>query len=342
MARPMRIWMPTVRSGSGADIFAVRLADGLRRAGHDPVLEWVDLCYEVAPWLLKRLPMPSGTDIIHAGSIQGFALKREGVPLVVTEHQYLRHPAFLPYSRGLRRAYQRLLIHRYMARSYAVADALVAVSHHCAVAMRADLNRDIEVIHNWVDLNAFTPRLSESPHAPFRLLFVGNPSPWKGADVLAPLARMLGDDFSLNVMGGLRKVYAADALAPTNFHVMASRPSVDMPKAYAEVDAVLVVSRYESFGYVALEAMASGLPVLGFDNTGAREVCANGESALLGPTDDIELLATNCRRLAADSVLWERLGSAGRRRAELQFGETLAIEQYVDVYRRVQGRERAS
>jgi glycosyltransferase involved in cell wall biosynthesis len=339
MARSMRIWMPTVRSGSGADVFAVRLAEGLRRAGHDPVLEWVDLRYEVAPWLLRRLPMPPGTDVIHAGSIQGFALKREGVPLVVTEHQYLRHPAFLPYSRGLRRAYQRLLIHRYMARSYAVADALVAVSNHCAVAMRTDLDRRVEVIHNWVDVDAFTARLAPRPHAPFRLLFVGNPSPWKGVDVLAPLARALGDEFVLRVMGGIRKGYAGDATTPGNLQVMVSRPSADMPKAYAEADAVLVVSRYESFGYVALEAMASGLPVVGFDNTGTSEVCVNGETALLGATNDIKLLASNCRRLAADGALWDKLGNAGRRRAELQFGEILAVERYLDVYRRLQGRE---
>ena len=338
MTRPMRIWMPTVRSRSGADIFAERLAKGLRRAGHDPVLEWVDLRYEVAPWLLRRMSMPPGTDIIHAGSIQGFALKRKGVPLVVTEHQYLRHPAFLPYSRGLRRAYQRLLIHGYMARSYSVADALVAVSDHCAVAMRTDLGRPVEVIHNWVDVDSFKARVAQRPHEPFRLLFVGNPSPWKGVDVLAPLARDLGDAFVLQVMGGIRKGYAVDASAPGNLHVMESRPSNDMPKAYAEADAALVVSRYESFGYVALEAMASGLPVVGFDNTGTSEVCVNGETALLGITDDLQQLAANCRRLATDGTLWGRLGHAGRRRAELQFNEDQAIEGYLDVYRRVRGR----
>ena len=204
---PLRIWMPTIRSGSGADIFTMRLADGLRQAGHDPIVQWLDLRYEIAPSRLKALPMPAGTNVIHTGCIPGFALRREGVPLVVTEHQYLRHPAFLPYSRGLRRLYQRLLIHRYMARTYALADRIVAVSEHCAAAMRDDLHRSIDVIHNWIDPEVFRPATSPRREGPFRLLFVGNPSPWKGSDILAPLARRLGPDFTIDAMGGLRRDY---------------------------------------------------------------------------------------------------------------------------------------
>jgi glycosyltransferase involved in cell wall biosynthesis len=339
----MRVWMPTVRSGSGADIFAVRLADGLRRAGHDPLLEWVDLRYEVAPWLLRRLRMPPGTDVIHAGSIQGFALKREGVPLVVTEHQYLRHPSFLPYSRGARWLYQRLLIHRYMALTYASADRLIAVSQHCAAAMRNDMHRDIDVVHNWVDTDVFAPRpRGKRREAAFRLLFVGNPSPWKAADVLAPVARALGADFEVQAMGGLRKGFAPDSgPMPANLRVLDSRPSSGMPDVFASADAALVVSRYESFGYVALEAMASGLPVVGFDNTGTSEVCVNGETALLGPTDDLETLVMNCRRLVSQPGLAEKLGRAGRDRATSQFAERDAIVRYIDIYQEAIERQKA-
>jgi glycosyltransferase involved in cell wall biosynthesis len=333
MGRPLRIWMPTIRSGSGADIFTERLADGLRCAGHEPIVQWLDLRYEIAPWLLKKLDMPAGTDIIHTGCIPGFALRRKGVPLVVTEHQYLRNPAFLPYSTGLRRLYQRMLIHRYMARTYALADRIVAVSHHCADAMRRDLHRSIDVIHNWVDLDAFSPISIARNEHPFRLLFVGNPSPWKGSDILVPLARRLGADFTIEAMGGIRKAFVADAFAPSNLQAAPSRVTGDMPGAYAAADAVLVVSRYESFGYVALEAMASGRPVVGFNAPGTSEVCINDSTALLVPVDDVDALARACRRLAGDRALAARLGAAGRERAATAFAERDAIERYVSVYK---------
>lgn len=329
----LRIWMPTIRSGSGADIFAVRLADGLRRAGHEPLLQWLDLRYEIAPWRLKTLSMPEDVNVIHTGCIPGFALRREGIPLVVTEHQYLRHPAFLPYSKGLRRLYQRLLIHRYMARTYALADRIVAVSHHCADAMRDDLHRPIDVIHNWIDPDAFSVAAAPPREGPFRLLFIGNPSPWKGSDILAPLARRLGSQFTIDAMGGLRKTFVTEASGPLNLRAMPSRATGDMPGAYAAADAVLVMSRYESFGYVALEAMASGRPVAGFDAPGTNEVCVNETTALLVPIDDVDALADACRRLAADDMLAARLARAARARAVTNFAEGDAIASYVRVYR---------
>jgi glycosyltransferase involved in cell wall biosynthesis len=331
----LRIWMPTIRSGSGADVFAMRLAEGLRRAGHEPIVQWLELRYEIAPWRLKALPMPEGTDIIHTGCIPGFALRREGIPLVVTEHQYLRHPAFRPYSTGLRRLYQGMLIHRYMARTYAAANRIVAVSHHCAEAMRGDLHRPIDVIHNWVDPDAFSPVALSRSGGPFRLLFVGNPSPWKGSDILAPLARRLGDGFTIEAMGGLRRSFTMNASAPSNLRASPSRDSDAMPDAYREVDAVLVVSRYESFGYVALEAMACGRAVVGFDAPGTNEVCINESTALLVPIDDLDGLAEACRRLAGDRALSARLGCAGRKRAVTAFAERDATARYVRVYEEV-------
>jgi glycosyltransferase involved in cell wall biosynthesis len=330
--KPLRIWLPTVRSGSGSEVFAIRLAEGLRRAGHDVIEQWLDTRYEVFPWLARRLPIPPGTEIIHSGSIQGFALAGRGLPVVVTEHQYVSHPAFQPYNTGVRGLYKRWLIERYCHWTYAAATRIIAVSNHCADAMASDLGSRPEVIYNWVDVAPFdspdVPRVAP----PFRLLFVGNPSPWKGSDLLAPLARALGPAFDIGVIGGLRGKFSEGDDAPANLRVLPSRPPEAMPGAYHGADAVLVLSRYDSFGYVALEAMASAKPVIGFENTGAAEVCVNGETALLSPTDDLEALVASCLRLAGDAALATRLGQAGRARAEAVFAEADAVAKYVDVY----------
>lgn len=334
--RSLKIWLPAVRAGSGSDVFVQRLAAGLRRAGHDPVVQWFPHRYELTPWHLATVPAPEGTDLIHAGSWQAFAFKRAGWPLVVTEHHYVEHPAFAPYRSVAQAIYHRLFIGQCLRRSYHCADAIVAVSQHTAQAMTASLGRPVDFIYNWIDTERYSATssqvLREEGDRRFRLLFVGNPSRRKGSDILPKLAVLLGKTFEIRCLGGLRRDFHSQH-TPANLVALERVAPDDMPAAYGQVDAVLVPARYEAFGYVALEAMACGLPVVGFDSTGTREICVNGETALLSPVDDLDALAGNCRRLANDPGLARRLGAAGRRRAVELFSERAAIERYLDCYR---------
>jgi glycosyltransferase involved in cell wall biosynthesis len=282
---------------------------------------------------LRSIPAPARVDIIHAGSWQGFAFRRNGIPLVVTEHQYIRHPQFLPQRGKLQTLYHDFFVQQCVARSYSAADAIVTVSEHAARAMRADLTQPVRMIHNWVDTERFIPRAGRArgDGQPFRLLFVGNPSRWKGADVLVPLAQKLGSGFEIVALGGLRRSFEGDAL-PSNMRLLAPVQARDMPAVYQSADAVLVPTRYEAFGYVAVEAMACGLPVLGFDSTGTAEVCVHDETALLAPVDDVERLAGYAHQLAGDAALRHRLGEAGRKRAVALFSERKAIAAYLALY----------
>ncbi|HEX7816104.1 glycosyltransferase family 4 protein [Dyella sp.] len=336
MMRGLKVWLPALRAGSGIDVFAMRLAEGLRKAGHQPVLQWFEHAYEWKPWLLRGVSAPPGTDLVHAASWQGFAFKRPGLPLVVTEHQYIRHPRFLPHRRPLQTIYHRLFVDLCIERSYRAADALVAVSEHTAQAIRHDVRQPVDMIHNWVDTETFSPGppRRRDPSAPLRLLFVGNPSRWKGADVLADLAKRLGPGFEIHCLEGLRKSFDTRDW-PANMHVLARKTPDGMAAIYRSMDVALVPTRYEAFGYVAVEAMACGLPVVGFDSTGTAEVCVHGSTALLAPMDDVATLADHARQLAADPALAERLGQAGRRRAVEYFGEARAVAAYEMLYRRV-------
>jgi len=189
-----------------------------------------------------------------------------------------------------------------------------------------------------VDLNQFTPgrQLSAfgSPSRRFRLLFVGNPSLRKGADLLPALAEELGNGFEIACLGGLRSVHGGVKKA-ANLSLLPSVPSGEMPAVYQAADAVLIPTRYEAFGYVALEAMACGVPVIGFEAAGTAEVCVNGETALLAPLNDVSQLAEYARRLQSDAQLRARLGAAARKRAECCFSPKAAIDSYLDIYRRV-------
>jgi len=78
----------------------------------------------------------------------------------------------------------------------------------------------------------------------------------------------------------------------------------------AGFDAALLSTRREGLPRVAVEAMALGLPVIGSDVAGVRDVVSDERNGLLVPAGDADAMAGAIGRLAADAALRERLGSA--------------------------------
>ena len=85
-----------------------------------------------------------------------------------------------------------------------------------------------------------------------------------------------------------------------------------MPALYARHDVLVWPAIREAFGFVFLEAQASGLAVVGGDTFGVPEVVADGKSGLLSPEGDTTAFAANIRRLIDDPGLVARLASGAR------------------------------
>ncbi len=89
-------------------------------------------------------------------------------------------------------------------------------------------------------------------------------------------------------------------------------PQEELPLYYAAADVCAVPSRYESFGMVALEAMASGRPVVGFASRGLQQTVRHGRSGLLVPPGDVNGLAAALGHVLSDDALARRMGIAAR------------------------------
>lgn len=105
-----------------------------------------------------------------------------------------------------------------------------------------------------------------------------------------------------------------------------------LPTYYAAADVCVVPSHYEPFGLVAIEAMASGTPVVGSDVGGLQFTVIPEETGLLAPVQDV--LAFSC---AIDRILnnpeWrDKLGKAGRERVELKFSWVGVAKQLSELY----------
>jgi glycosyltransferase involved in cell wall biosynthesis len=159
----------------------------------------------------------------------------------------------------------------------------------------------------------------QRPHYPFRVGFIGSKNPIKGLQCLVRVARSLQDEAVEWHLYGIdldkhRTPYVEMSLAEIGEAGLDGRIKwwgkvKDLMPAYSSVDALLVPSRLESFSRVAVEGMASGLPVIAARVGAIPEVVGDNVSGRLFDVDRPEEAAEHVRDLVGDPEVWSRLSS---------------------------------
>lgn len=198
-------------------------------------------------------------------------------------------------------------------------DRFVAVSGWLADELRARRpGAVVEAIPNGVEGIAY----EAGEAAPEHLLYVGRLelAP-KGLDLLlgaySKVRDVLGDRVPpLVIVGDGPDRRAVERLAARHrlSGLVDLRGRVEGPEKYrlmSAAHAVLMPTRYETFGLVAVESLAAGAPVVAFDVGPLREVA--GDGARLVPPGDIDAFARETLRLVRDRGLRERARASGRR-----------------------------
>lgn len=132
-------------------------------------------------------------------------------------------------------------------------------------------------------------------------------------------------------VGELREFIEAQGLRD-RFHLTA--PRVDIPEIMSGLDIHVTPSRWEeTFGRVALEAMAGGALSIVSDRGGLPEVVQHGRSGLVFEGENVDALAQLLDQAIDDRDMRERLGRAGRQRAREVFGCKQHLQQIEGIYR---------
>jgi glycosyltransferase involved in cell wall biosynthesis len=97
-------------------------------------------------------------------------------------------------------------------------------------------------------------------------------------------------------------------------------------------DLFLLPSQSESFGLSALEALASGVPVVGTNAGGLPEVVRDGESGALCSVGDVEGMAEVARTILRDRDRWDAMSAYAARDARARFALDDVVEQYESFY----------
>lgn len=111
-------------------------------------------------------------------------------------------------------------------------------------------------------------------------------------------------------------------------------PQEKLPAFYAASDVCAVPSRYESFGMVALEALSSGRPVVGFESRGLEQTVRHGRTGMLVPAGDVEGLAGALASVLSDRGLSHRMGMAARESVK-KFTWDRVADESVNLYGRL-------
>ncbi len=106
-------------------------------------------------------------------------------------------------------------------------------------------------------------------------------------------------------------------------------------------DLFLLPSSNESFGLVALEAMASGVPVIATHAGGLPEVVEDGVTGFLAPVGGVEEMADAGASILADGRRWRAMSAAARQTAVERYSVNAIIPQYERYYERILAGERA-
>lgn len=223
------------------------------------------------------------------------------------------------------------------------ADAGIAGTADAAAVWRAKgFAGPLHVIPQFgVDPDLFRPATGPRPARPFTIGYCGRLVPEKGVDLLIEAAaRLAPRDWRLRIIGGGPQRADLEALArrlsvADRVTFIDQVPSTAMPDHYRALDALALPSLTrpnwkEQFGRVLVEAMASGVPVVGSDSGAIPGVI--DAAGLVVPEGDIEALAAALAGLADDPARRDRLAAAGRARALDHFTHAAVALATVAVY----------
>jgi glycosyltransferase involved in cell wall biosynthesis len=327
------VWFPTIRAGTGTDIFTIRLATAFKKRGIQTHITWLPHHAEYLPWTVPVPEPPAWATVAHVNSwLPGRFIPRR-LPLVVTVHSCVHDTALSPYKNPAQKLYHRIWIQRCEANAIQLAEVVTAVSHYTQKQAENYFSRhDIISIHNWVDTNIFSPGEMKHTHSPFRLLFAGNLNKRKGMDLLEKIMKKLGSDFRLDITCSQDDLNKLISSAVNITALGRINSQAEMAQLYRNTDALLFPTRLEGLALVALEAQACGRPVIATKSSSLPETLIDGKTGLLCGQDDVEAFAEAAQTLRTNAKRWSSMCEAARRHAVENFNEDKAVNSYLRIY----------
>jgi glycosyltransferase involved in cell wall biosynthesis len=290
-------------------------------------------------------------DVVHDNQSLGTGLHRiaaSGLPVVATVHHPITRDRVLDLA--VAKWWRKPLVHRWygfaemqkkVARS--IPD-LLTVSTTSATDIAADFGvspDQLHVVPLGVDTDVFAP--TEHPRVPGRIIAIASADvPLKGvANLLQAVAKLRTErDVELQLVarleanGPTEKLIAELGISDI-VHISSGVSDAELASLLASAEIACIPSLYEGFSLPAVEAMASGTPIVASRAGALPEVLGpEGTCAVLVAPGNVEELTKSLGELLDSPAALHRMGVAGRRRAVEVYSWESVAAQTVTVYRR--------
>lgn len=286
--------------------------------------------------LYKEITKREGKiDIIHAqsslwgGISASYVAKKYNIPLVITEHSSVERGVYVKKS-----YYKRII------ESYKSSNKVIAVGNGLKKEIEKLSGRNyIEVIGNLVDLSLFDIRDIKRESNEFIFFSVAFLEGEKGFDTLIKAfaekyknknAKLVvgGDGSQMEWLKGIAK--SENVEDQVVFTGALSREEV--ANWMNKCNAFVLPSRYETFGVVYIEALASGKPVIGTFNGGAEDIVTK-EVGILVEIDNVKALSEAMEYIEQNHKKYEP--RALRKYCTEKFSANVIINKIINVYKEI-------
>lgn len=278
--------------------------------------------------------------LIHTTPDHGCLFSRRGIPLVVTVHHLVLDDFMKPYSSLIQRIHYKTDLLFFTRRTIQQADAVTAVSRYTAGMVKnlIGYKGNVRVIYNGIDTQRFVPVKRETGST-IRVLFSGNLSLRKGANLLPDIAERLPAGIDIVYTRGLRGGMSLPA--SNNLKSLGNIAFESMPGIYQSADILLFPTVREGFGLAAAEAMACGLPVVATDCSSLPELIDEAKGGFLCPLGDVDSFVEKIQLLAENPGLRREMGAYNRAKVEQQFTLEQMVSQYQALFEELLSGEHA-
>jgi glycosyltransferase involved in cell wall biosynthesis len=204
-------------------------------------------------------------------------------------------------------------------------------------------DKSIEITPFGVDLNVFKKieNVTEN-HEEIIIGTVKTLAPKYGIDILIKSFKIVLDNnpdknISLQIIGegedkDKLKSLASELRIKSNVNFLGKIENNLLYKYYNRFSVSVSVSNSESFGVVAVEAMACECPVIVSDADGFTEVVVNNETGFIVPKRNVEATAAAIQKFIDDNTLRNKMGKKGRERVERLYNWENNVNQMIDIY----------
>lgn len=315
--------------------------------------------YEVIsfPWAafdIIKNPLIEQSDIIHLHWVGNFLdynsfFKRISKPVIWTLHDMNPFSGLFHYTKDLEK--NRLIFEKMNSKALEIKFQAIKQCKQLTVVVLSNWmlgevkkskilgNRDIHHIPNGIDLTKFKPHDKMSIRRSLKLpldkkliLFVADnaDNERKGMRYLIDAVNNLKSDAVLCVLGELSNKQLPQQI----LHLGFIHDQEKLSEIYSAMDLFIIPSIEDNQPNTVVEAMSCGLPSVGFNSTGIKDLISARYTGQLADLEDVNDLATKIDSLLEDQKTLEKMGANARKMAENQFDIKKQAIKYIDLYQK--------